>query len=102
MTTEDVELFVVPVSTEGDSGAPTGVVPVCDGVDEGPSITGGEAGVTSTVPVTLTSGITVVPGPEGALPRFKELVQISWYALPERATVIVPASGSSVGMSKES
>ena len=100
ITAEDAELFVVPVSTEGDSDAPAGVLPVFDGVDEGPSTTGGEAGVTSTVSVTVISGITVAPGPEIVEPLVSKLPPVT--PIPERATVMVPASGSSVGMSKES
>ena len=100
MVTGAEALGVVPVSPEVCSGAPAGVVPALDGVDAGPSITGGEAGVTSTVSVTVISGITVAPGPEIVEPLVSKLPPVT--PIPDRATVMVPASGSSVGMPKES
>ena len=94
----DEELDVEPAAGE-DSGVTTGVDPVLVEVDEGLSIPGGEAEVTSPVPSTLTSGMTVVAlGPEREVPRGSE--RVPGVPIPERATVMVPASGSSVGMSK--
>ena len=86
----DEELDVEPAAGE-DSGVTTGVDPVLVEVDEGPSITGGEAEVTSPVPSTLTSGMTVVaPGPEIVEPRVSKLPPIT--PIPERAIVLVSPS----------